>query len=113
MKRTLEFSSAAVFLGVCALVSTLNAQPVNLDSPYGPPVDTGGPPEIIFHRPNPHFGAAPTAGGTSATSPISYHGGPVLATPTVYVIWYGNWNKANATDTPGGQQIVRDFLAAI
>jgi hypothetical protein len=33
-----------------------------------------------------------------------------MGTPTVYVIWYGNWNQNNGTDTPAGQTIVRDFL---
>ena len=68
-----------------------------------------GPPQII-HRTNPHdVGQAPTAGGTGASSPILYHGGPVIATPRIYLIWYGNWNQANGSDTPAGQQIVRDF----
>lgn len=31
----------------------------------------------------------------------------------VYVVWYGNWNQSNGTDTPAGQQIVRDFLDGI
>src|SRR6476660_4205242 len=46
-------------------------------------------------------------------SRILYHGGPVIAEPNVYVIWYGNWNQTNHTDNPEGQQIVRDFLHAI
>lgn len=33
-----------------------------------------------------------------------------MATPNVYLIWYGNWNQSNASDTPSGQQIIRDFL---
>lgn len=66
----------------------------------------------IEHRINPDLHAtAPTAGGTGVMTPnITYHGGPVLGTPTVYIIWYGNWNQSNGSDTPGGQQIVRDFL---
>ena len=36
-----------------------------------------------------------------------------MATPNVYLIWYGNWNQGNGTDTPEGQQIVRDFLTAV
>jgi hypothetical protein len=59
------------------------------------------------------IGDALTTGGTSATTPISYHGGPVIQTPTVYLIWYGNWNQANSSDTPSGQQIVRDFVSNI
>lgn len=36
-----------------------------------------------------------------------------MAQPNVYVIWYGNWNQTNGTDTAAGQQIVRDFLQAV
>ena len=62
-------------------------------------------------KPRPGF--ALTTGSTAATSPILNHGGPVLGSPTVYVIWYGNWNQANGTDTPAGQKIVTDFLNGI
>jgi len=27
--------------------------------------------------------------------PITYHGGPVLENPTIYLIWYGNWSTAD------------------
>jgi hypothetical protein len=75
----------------------------------------GGQPEIIPHRTNAH-GAdsfALTTGGTTPTSAITYHGGALINTPTVYIIWYGNWNQGNGSDTPGGQQIVRDFVNGI
>jgi hypothetical protein len=80
-----------------------------------------GPSEIIHHQVNPNtggphavFGAAPTAGSTSAlTAPLKYHGGPVFSTPTAYLIWYGNWAQGNGTDTASGQQIVTDFFNAI
>ena len=56
-------------------------------------------------------GAAPTAGSTSVILPkISFHGGQVMSTPTVYLIWYGNWAQTNGTDNAIGQTIVRDFL---
>ena len=58
-------------------------------------------------------GAAPTAGGTTSTTPILYHNGPLIRTPVVYTIWYGNWNQTNGSDTPAGQQIVRDFLTNV
>jgi hypothetical protein len=66
----------------------------------------------IIHPVNPTPGLpAPTAGSTRAIRPpISYHGGPIMGTPTIYTIWYGNWNQSNGSDTPDGQQIVRDFL---
>jgi hypothetical protein len=70
-----------------------------------------GPPEIIPHRTNPHEAGAPTAGSTGSQLPvITYHGGPVMGTPTVYLIWYGNWNQSNGSDTATGQALVRDFL---
>jgi len=84
-----------------------------IGSAFAQPVETGAP-EIISHRINPRFGASPTRGSTSATSPILYHGGLLMAGsssgPTVYVIWYGNWNQSNGTDTSGGQTIVTNFL---
>jgi hypothetical protein len=78
-------------------------------------VDVGGPPEIISHKMNPHpDGFAPTAGGTAALSPITNHGGPVMqGTINVYIIWYGNWNQSNGSDTPDGQQLVRTFLSNV
>ncbi len=64
---------------------------------------------------NPHFsGGAPPVGNTGAITPlISNHGGAVIGTPTVYVIWYGNWTRATGSDTAAGQQIVRDFLQSV
>lgn len=35
------------------------------------------------------------AGGATSNSPIVYHGGPILATPTVYIIWYGSWSVSD------------------
>jgi len=46
----------------------------------------------------------------SALSPITYHGGALMTTPNVYLIWYGNWNQQNGSDTADGQKIVRGFL---
>lgn len=73
-----------------------------------------GPHEIIKHRPNRFDAAAPTSGATGVQSPaIAYYGGALISTPNVYLIWYGNWNQSNGSDTPAGQQIVRDFLHGI
>jgi hypothetical protein len=73
-----------------------------------------GAPEIVPHRikPSPDTGVLPGS-TTAAKQTIAYHGGPVLAQPTVYVIWYGDWNQNNGTDNAAGQQIVRDFLHAV
>jgi hypothetical protein len=69
----------------------------------------GDGPSINAHDLNP-VDIAPTKGGTGALSPITNHGGPVMGTPTAYLIWYGNWNQSNGSDTPAGQTLVRDFL---
>lgn len=70
-----------------------------------------GAPGVVRHRTNPHEAGALTAGSTGVITPdITFHGGPVMASPNVYLIWYGNWNQSNGSDTPAGQQIVRDFL---
>jgi hypothetical protein len=69
---------------------------------------------VIPHRTNPHdIGQALTTGGTGTLSTIINHGGPIIGTPTIYIIWYGNWNQGNGSDTPAGQQIVRDFASSI
>jgi hypothetical protein len=68
-----------------------------------------GAPSVIPHRVN-QLGDAPTKGGTAALSPITNHGGPRMGSPKPYLIWYGNWNQSNGSDTPAGQQLVRDFL---
>jgi hypothetical protein len=69
--------------------------------------------EISVHGRNPKEEAAPTMGGTGALSPIINHGGGTMVTPTVYLIWYGNWNQTNNSDTPAGQQLVRDFVYGV
>src|SRR3954471_22222795 len=50
-----------------------------------------------FRETNPQRGGALTTGGTTSTSAILYHNGPVMRTPVVYIIWYGNWNQANGS----------------
>src|SRR5215472_16265892 len=67
---------------------------------------------VSIHRTNPHNEAvAPPAGSTGTIAPaITNHGGPVMLEPNVYLIWYGNWNQNNGSDTAAGQQIVNDFL---
>lgn len=79
---------------------------------WAQPVEIGGPPQIIIHKTNPHVDAgAPPAGSTGTITPvITYHGGPVMGVPTAYLIWYGNWNQSNGSDTPAGQAIVNDLL---
>jgi hypothetical protein len=94
------FAASGLVVTVCA--GTALAQPVEI----------GGPPQIIIHRKNPHVESGnPPAGSTGTITPaITWHGGPVMGTPKVYLIWYGNWNQSNGSDTPAGQAIVNDFL---
>lgn len=74
--------------------------------------DEGGA-ELSAHGRNPNQGA-PTKGSTGALSPIINHGGPVmLHTPVAYLIWYGNWNQSNGSDTAAGKQLVKDFLTGL
>jgi Phosphate-induced protein 1 conserved region len=62
----------------------------------------------------PANGRALTTGGTATVTPkITNHGGPVIGTPRIYIIWYGNWNQSNGSDTPAGQQIIRDWGQSI
>jgi hypothetical protein len=104
MKRAFSIFLTVSLLAVSGLFSAAYAQN-----------EGQGAPEVIKHRMNPH-GAdsfSLTTGGTAATTPISYHGGALIGTPTVYIIWYGNWNQTNGSDTPAGQQIVRDFVNSL
>jgi len=55
--------------------------------------------------------AAPTGGTGQVTPVITSHGGPVMGgSPNIHLIWYGNWNQTNSSDTPAGQAIVRDYI---
>jgi hypothetical protein len=77
------------------------------------PLETGAP-DIVPHGVNPSVDSGIRPGSTTAAKQtILYHNGPVMTQPNVYVIWYGNWNQSNNTDTPAGEQIVRDLLNAI
>ena len=70
----------------------------------------------IIHRLNDRgMGDQPTAGSTGQATPvITWHGGPVMSgAPNVHLIWYGNWNQSNGSDTPSGQQIIRDLVYEI
>jgi hypothetical protein len=111
MKRR-SITLAVALLAVSGLISashlfnTAHAQSDRAQS------EGTGAPEIIKHGVKEHGpdAFAATTGGTSATTAIKYHGGPLIRTPVVYIIWYGNWNQNNGSDNAAGQQIVRDFL---
>lgn len=74
-------------------------------------------PDVMDKRPHhlhDHHQDAVTKGSTGVVTPaITYHGGALINTPTIYIVWYGNWNQSNGSDTPSGQQIVRDFANSI
>lgn len=104
-----RFLVFAMALAVCS--SALLADDDDHDDNHNPRAqrqESDGP-RISPHGMN-RIGKAPTAGGTAALSPIVFHGGPVMGTPTAYLIWYGNWNQTNGSDTSSGQELTRDFL---
>lgn len=112
MKRT-SITLAVVLLALVGLLSASQMfSTVHAQSNNSAQNEEKGKPEIIKHGLNQHGpdGFALTTGGTTSTSRISYRNGPLIRTPVVYVIWYGNWNQANGSDNAAGQQIVRDFL---
>jgi hypothetical protein len=121
MKRVLGFTLAVAVLTLLGLSGITFHNRTTAFAQQGkgtPPIEAGGgAPEIIKHRGNPDDADSDTGfatvGGTGSLSPISYHGGKLIATPTVYLIFYGNWNRGNGTDTPAGQQIVTDFAQSI
>src|SRR5437868_11142888 len=120
MKRVVSFALAFALLAILGLLSTTHltqttARAQGQSQDHVPVEAGGGAPEIIRHRINDQGAGTGflTAGGTGSLSPITYHGGALINTPTVYLIWYGNWNQTNGSDTPSGQQIVRDFANAI
>ena len=122
MKRTFSLS-LVVLAAVCLfrasqLLNTAHAQDEqgrhveHRVNPESLPDNSNAPETSRGNRPG--VGDALTTGGTGVVTPaITWHGGPVIATPTIYLIWYGNWNQANGSDTPAGQQIVRDFAGSI
>jgi hypothetical protein len=114
MKRTLSLSLAVALLAFVALSAARLSNTAHAQQNERAQTEGTGAPETIKHRANPHdLGDALTAGSTGTLSAITYHGGDLISTPTAYVIWYGNWNQANNSDTPAGQQIVRDFLNTV
>jgi phosphate-induced protein 1 len=116
-QNSLRLFLVVVFLTAAGLFNSARAQ-----GPDGPQVVTAPVDQptvldrtIVKHRINTQdIGFAVTTGGTGVVTPaITNHGGPVIATPVVYVVWYGNWNQGNGSDNAAGQQIVRDFLSRI
>ena len=111
MKTVYRSRTAGLALTLVMSAAGALAQNGGPQTPRAQPFEPGGP-AITPHETNP-VQALPTPGGTSPLSPITYHHGPVMGTPNVYLIWYGNWNQTNGSDTPAGQTLVRDFLHGI
>jgi Phosphate-induced protein 1 conserved region len=105
--------SIVAMAGMLCAQDLAGSEPQSIDGTQAKGQSEGpGARRVIPHRMNPHEAGAPTAGSTGLITPnITFHGGPVIGTPfNVYIIWYGNWNQSNGSDTASGQQIVRDFL---
>ena len=119
MKRTISIS-LAVLAAVCLFRAAQLLNTAHAQNDRGPVIHGVNPESLPDNGPEtnrgnrPGVGDALTTGGTGVvTPPITYHGGPLISTPTIYLIWYGNWNQANGSDTPAGQQVVRDFAGSI
>ncbi len=105
MRTRIAHAALALFVGATGMATAQVREEMDVN------------PNKIHHRLNP-WGVtsdAPTAGGTGQMTPaITNHGGPVMAgAPAVHLIWYGNWNQANGSDTPAGQQIIRDLVGGL
>jgi hypothetical protein len=108
MKRILGFALTVSLLMTFTLFTTVRAQEET--GQKAEKEDIKKDREIIPHRYNKKGADAVTKGSTGTVSPqVSYRGGALIGTPTIYFIWYGNWNQANGSDNPAGQQILRDF----
>lgn len=105
MQTRIALAALAVFVGATGTASAQAREELDVN------------PNKIHHRINP-WGVtsdALTAGSTGQMTPaITNHGGPVMGgAPDVHLIWYGNWNQANGSDTPAGQQIIRDLMGGL
>ncbi len=107
--RTIRGRLATTILAAAVCAGNAFAQPGN----SGKQKDDTGAGDIYVHGKNPKDGGAPTAGSTGTLSSLINHGGPVMSSPKSYLIWYGNWNQSNGSDTPSGQALVRTFLGGI
>src|SRR2546423_2781958 len=119
MKRTISIS-LAVLAAVCLFRASQLMNTAHAQNEGGPVVHRVNPESLPDNGPEtnrgnrPGIGDALTTGGTGVVTPaITYHGGALIQTPSIYIIWYGNWNQTNGSDTPAGQQIVRDFAGSI
>jgi len=119
MKRTISLS-LVVLAAVCLFRASQLLNTAHAQNDGGPVVHRINPESLPDIGPETNRGNRPgigdslTTGGTGVvTPPITYHGGALIQTPAIYIIWYGNWNQTNGSDNSAGQQIVRDFANTI
>jgi len=105
MKKFLTLGMTAI-LSIALLATGISAQQGELNKiPHG----------INPNSKSPNFpGYSATTGGTRKVTAMTYRGGPLINTPVIYIIWYGKWDgSVSSSDTPAGQQIVRDRANSI
>jgi len=113
MKKTffLLFAVALAFSQISTMVSAQDQNDgIRIDHGLNPNAQPDG---VTRFTESGRIKAALTTGGTGNLSALIDHGGPVINTPTIYLIWYGNWNQNNGSDTPAGQQLIRDWANGI
>jgi Phosphate-induced protein 1 conserved region len=110
-RTALVACGSIVMTGMLCAQDVNDAQSQNDDGTAKGQSERPGEREVIPHRTYQNKSGALPGGSTGIITPtISYHGGPVMGTPNIYLIWYGNWKQSNGSDTAAGQQIVRNFL---
>jgi hypothetical protein len=103
MKKILVFLTVTILLAVSFLNVFAQHGEIN-KVPHG----------INSNSNSPNWpGFALTTGSTRKVTAMNYYGGPLITTPTIYLIWYGNWAQSNGSDNANGQQIIRDWAAGI
>jgi hypothetical protein len=109
---------AAMVLAV-AVVGSASAQDQDvMNAPIIHPTNERGADHFVkrkgIYSEGERTGEVLTQGSTGVATPnMTYHGGALIQTPAIYLIWYGNWNQSNGSDTPAGQQIIRDWANTI
>jgi len=92
------------FLCIVLLAALATADPDHINAHVHHTKDQQGGNELS----QPEVGGNPTAGSSGLNTPnITYHGGPVMVSPNVHLIFYGAWSSG--VDN-GGKQIILDFI---
>lgn len=119
MNKFVRYSLMAALLTGVGLVGSASAQDEDsMRAPIIHPMNERGADHFVKSK-GINLEAGPTGkvlteGSTGVATPnMTYHGGALIQTPVIYLIWYGNWNQSNGSDTPAGQQIIRDWAHSI